>query len=112
LSSSITCTPFSKFAVPFWPTEAKWPLTAIDSGGAVIALLTFDGLLPFVLEDTGDKGGERFDVAMMTSLRILAYFMFPGSNILALQIDHLTSKDWGNLSSVNLWRLLRHEPLT
>jgi hypothetical protein len=70
-SSSITCTPFSKFAVPFWPIEAKWPLTAIDSGGAVIALLIFDGLLPFVLEDTGDKEGEGFGAAMMTSLRIL-----------------------------------------
>ena len=84
LSSSITCTPCSKFAAPFWPTDAKWPLTAIDSGGAVIALLMFDGLLPFVLEDTGDKGGERFDAAMMTSLPILRLFHIIGNNIHAL----------------------------
>ena len=49
----------------------------MDSGGAVIALLTFEGLLllPFALEDTGDNGGESVEEAMMTSLCILAYSM-------------------------------------
>jgi hypothetical protein len=69
----------------------------MDSAGAVIALLTFDGLLPFVLEDTGDKGGERVEVAMMTCLDICPrLFHVTGNNILALQVGHLTARDhWG-----------------
>jgi hypothetical protein len=66
----------------------------MDSAGAVIALLTFDGLLPFVLEDAGDKGGERVEVAMTTCLDICArLFHVTGNNILALQVGHLTARD-------------------
>ena len=55
LSSSTTCTPCSKFAVPFWPTDAKWPLTAILSG-AVYDRLTVMRLTAAEAGVVGDWG--------------------------------------------------------
>lgn len=57
-SSSITCTPCSKLAVPFWPADAKWPLTAILSG-AVKDLFTAVGRRDD--EAAGDSGGESVE---------------------------------------------------
>ena len=66
-SSSITWTPCSKFAEPFWPMEAICPLTAICSG-AVADLRDMDGRWEdnFV-GSRGDPGGDFDKCAIVTS---------------------------------------------